>query len=108
MLVFSYCEYKECEADASLRLFARLNLSDGEDIAHLRGVYDEATGEVTCYEQLSFVDGLYMTIVTISTVGYGDFSPSTDAMRWFTMLYILFGCGYGAFIAVQHTVSLNA
>lgn len=35
-----------------------------------------------------------LTIVTISTVGYGDLSPSTPAMRVFTVFYILIGCGY--------------
>ena len=34
-----------------------------------------------------------LTIVTISTVGYGDISPSTPAMRVFTVFYILIGCG---------------
>ena len=37
------------------------------------------------------VDALYFSVVTISTVGYGDISPSTDGSRLFTTIYILFG-----------------
>lgn len=56
------------------------------------------------------VDAIYLTVVTISTVGYGDINPSqmcvddegndiSDStncvgLRLFTCLYILFGCGY--------------
>lgn len=35
-----------------------------------------------------------LTIVTISTVGYGDIVPSTPALRAFTIFYILIGCGF--------------
>ena len=40
------------------------------------------------------VDSIYLTVVTISTVGYGDISPSTDGMRVFTCVYILIGSTY--------------
>ena len=40
------------------------------------------------------VDSIYLTVVTISTVGYGDISPSTDGMRIFTCVYILIGSTY--------------
>eukprot|EP00746_Dinoflagellata_sp_MGD_P010130 gnl/MRDRNA2_/MRDRNA2_120829_c0_seq1.p1 gnl/MRDRNA2_/MRDRNA2_120829_c0~~gnl/MRDRNA2_/MRDRNA2_120829_c0_seq1.p1 ORF type:complete len:620 (-),score=147.85 gnl/MRDRNA2_/MRDRNA2_120829_c0_seq1:115-1974(-) len=36
-------------------------------------------------------DALYFSAVTVTTVGYGDFSPSNDNMRIFTVFYILFG-----------------
>ena len=35
-----------------------------------------------------------LTIVTISTVGYGDIAPSTPALRAFMIFYILVGCGF--------------
>ena len=35
-----------------------------------------------------------LTIVTISTVGYGDIAPSTPALRAFMIFYILIGCGF--------------
>ena len=61
-------------------------------------------------EGLEPIDALYLTIVTISTVGFGGISPSGACsddeghdlgtsstcvgMRVFTVLYILVGCSY--------------
>lgn len=39
------------------------------------------------------LDALYFTITTLTTVGYGDFSPKTDAGKIFTMIYIFVGIG---------------
>lgn len=39
------------------------------------------------------LDSFYATIVTISTVGYGDFMPRTLQGRLFTIILILFGVG---------------
>ena len=39
------------------------------------------------------LDALYFTITTLTTVGYGDFYPKTDAGKIFTMLYIFIGIG---------------
>ena len=44
-------------------------------------------------EGLSIADALYLTVVSITTVGYGDVVPQTTAGRWFTMLLILSGVG---------------
>jgi potassium channel subfamily K len=41
----------------------------------------------------SFVDTFYMTVVTITTVGYGDIVPQTLIGRIFGGLYMLFGVG---------------
>ncbi len=43
------------------------------------------------YEGWTVFDSLYFTVVTISTVGYGDESPSDDNSRLFTIFYLLFG-----------------
>ena len=37
------------------------------------------------------LDALYFTIVTLTTVGYGDFTPQTDPGKIFTMVYIFVG-----------------
>jgi len=37
------------------------------------------------------LDALYFTIITLTTVGYGDFAPKTDAGKIFTMVYIFVG-----------------
>jgi voltage-gated potassium channel len=44
-------------------------------------------------EDLSFIDALYFTIVTISTVGYGDISPTTTASKGFSIFLIIIGIG---------------
>ena len=37
------------------------------------------------------LDALYFTIITLTTIGYGDFAPRTDAGKIFTMVYIFVG-----------------
>ncbi len=39
------------------------------------------------------LDALYFTITTLTTVGYGDFYPKTDAGKIFTIFYIFVGIG---------------
>ncbi|MFM8323161.1 MAG: potassium channel family protein [Chloroflexota bacterium] len=40
-----------------------------------------------------WLDSLYFSVITLATVGYGDFTPKTDAGKIFTMLYIFTGIG---------------
>ena len=48
-----------------------------------------------------WLDAFYFTIITLSTVGYGDLAPQSDAAKIFTMFYILVGLGIlGSFIAL--------
>jgi len=42
-------------------------------------------------ESWTWIDALYFSVVTISTVGYGDLTPSTRGAKVFTMFYIFFG-----------------
>ncbi len=42
-------------------------------------------------EGWGWLDSLYFSVITLTTVGYGDFSPQTDAGKIFTMIYILTG-----------------
>lgn len=44
-------------------------------------------------EGWSFFDGLYMTVITVASVGYGETHPLSDSGRIFTMALILFGSG---------------
>lgn len=44
-------------------------------------------------EGLRVLDALYFSVTTLSTVGYGDFSPQTDFGKVFTMVYIFAGIG---------------
>lgn len=42
---------------------------------------------------VSLLDGLYMTIITISSVGYKEVAPMTDLAKIFSIVLILFGVG---------------
>ncbi|NGM67603.1 potassium transporter TrkA [Natronolimnobius sp. AArcel1] len=71
-----------------------------------------AVGSVVCYGTIgsyvlradfegvdSLIDGLYFTLVTASTVGYGDIHASTDAGRLFAISLVLLGPASVAAIA---------
>lgn len=44
-------------------------------------------------EGLGLVDAFYFSVVTLTTVGYGDFAPQTDVGKLFTAVYVLVGIG---------------
>jgi len=44
-------------------------------------------------EGWSWIDSLYFSVITLSTIGYGDFSPATDPGKVFTIIYIIVGVG---------------
>jgi voltage-gated potassium channel len=49
-------------------------------------------------EGLSALDALYLTVITLTTVGYGDLVPQTTAGRLFTVLIILSGVGSALYL----------
>ncbi len=42
-------------------------------------------------EGWSWLDSFYFSVVTISTVGYGDMSPTTPLSKIFSMIFIIMG-----------------
>lgn len=49
---------------------------------------------IVCQESWTVVDSVYFVVVTMSTVGYGDLTPSSDGSRAFTSAWILLGMGF--------------
>lgn len=45
------------------------------------------------HEGWSILESFYFCVVTLTTVGYGDLSPTTDLSKIFTSFYILIGLG---------------
>ncbi|MDY0038693.1 MAG: potassium channel protein [Desulforhabdus sp.] len=48
-------------------------------------------------EGFSFLDSLFMTVITLTTVGYGEVRPLDEAGRLFTIVLIMLGAGFVAY-----------
>ena len=57
------------------------------------------------FEGWEFSEAFYATIITMTTIGYGDYSPSTPLGRVFTIFLSLFAIGIGGY-AVTSIASL--
>lgn len=44
-------------------------------------------------EKFAWIDAYYFSVVTLTTVGYGDFSPQTNLGKIFTTFYLFIGLG---------------
>jgi len=42
-------------------------------------------------EGWNLIDSLYFSVITLATVGYGDFVPTTPIARIFTIIYVING-----------------
>jgi voltage-gated potassium channel len=62
-------------------------------IANLLGIVAVGTIGYMTIEGTSLVDGLYMTVITITTVGYGEVFTLSPAGRYFTIFLIMVGVG---------------
>lgn len=51
-------------------------------------------------EHLSWLDAIYVTVTTLSTVGYGDIVPVTVAGKIFTIFFIVSGVGTTGYMLV--------
>lgn len=57
-------------------------------------------------EKWNFLDAIYMTIITIASVGYMEVKPLSDAGRVFTIFLIIFGVGVLLFCISTFTAFL--
>ena len=87
------------------RLWPRKSLA--YSLAALAGVVAFGTVGFTLIEGWSLLDSLYMTMMTVTTVGYGPPLPLTPAGRNFSILFMVVGVGTAGYLlstAVQSLV----
>ncbi len=55
-----------------------------------------ATGTTfyTIVERWSIIDSLYFTVITLTTIGYGDLHPTTDISKIFTIVFVIAGVSF--------------
>lgn len=58
-------------------------------------------------EGWSAFDSFYFTVVTITTVGYGDLYPTNTLSKSFTMLLLFMGVGLGLYVITTFAESLR-
>jgi voltage-gated potassium channel len=51
------------------------------------------------FQKLDWINAFYFCTVTLTTVGYGDITPTTDMTKLFDIFYILIGIGIVASFA---------
>jgi voltage-gated potassium channel len=55
------------------------------------------------FEDWTIIEALYFSVVTLTTVGYGDLHPTSAGTEIFTIFYIL--TGIGVFVALLASVA---
>ncbi|MBI2659483.1 two pore domain potassium channel family protein [Candidatus Woesearchaeota archaeon] len=61
-------------------------------------------------EKLRYIDALYLSAATMTTVGYGDITPKTDFGKIFTIVYAFAGVAialYGLSVIASHFVEVR-
>ncbi len=81
-------------------------LTDGRSL-HLLAMSASLVFVSTCFyvlvEGWSILNAMYFSVITMSTVGYGDIAPITAAGKVFTMIFTV--AGIGIFVATITTIA---
>ncbi len=67
----------------------------------LSGLSALGVGWFWLVESWNFVDAVYMTVITLSTVGYSEVRPLDESGRWFVIFYLSAGLGIFMFGLLQ-------
>lgn len=72
-------------------MFSKFKIQVSAAISALIGMIALGTIVYKILEGWTWIQAFYFSVITISTVGYGDLHPTTDISRLFTAFYILSG-----------------
>lgn len=72
----------------------------------LLALFSAGVGGYMVIEGWNFLDALYMTVITLATIGYGEVHPLSSAGRVFTIFLILGGIGTMTYIFSSITALL--
>lgn len=89
-----------------IRVDRRLNRLINVSVFFLISIGIGITGFMSLEKDYTFVDALYMTVITIATVGFTEVHPLSDAGRIFTSFYIVVNLGLFALFASVLTTYL--
>lgn len=72
----------------------------------LLALFSAGVGGYMAVEGWNFLDALYMTVITLATIGYGEVHPLSATGRVFTIFLILGGIGTMTYIFSSITALL--
>jgi potassium channel subfamily K len=92
-LFFTNVEEKDCENQPGLMTSVVEVNGENYTLVEIDEAGEARLDGPLCTQAWTGLDAMYYSVVTVCTVGYGDFAPSTVEGRIFAMFYILVGLG---------------